>query len=211
MSPLDWEGTGSPSVGARCPAVTTTEYNANGVVLQKCHLFHENFEYLRQFLRPGQLMVNQKKIKSLAQSLPSGNLTELKSFLGMCNVYRRFIKEYAHIARPLRNLTSTTLPHVLPTLDTAQLAAFAYLSERLTSTPILALPRRESLLISETDACTFHLGCNLLQQKPDKSSLPVSYYNRGLIPAEKTYSTTARECLVVVWARFLLLPYLEEQ
>jgi len=211
VSSLDWEGSGSPNVGARCPAVTTTEYNTNGVVLQKCHLFHETFEYLRQFFRRWQLMVNQKKFKSLAQSLPSGNLTELKSFLGLCNVYRRFIKDYAHIAKPLSKLTSTKLPHVVPTLDTAQLVALTYLNERLTSTPILALPRRESLFILDTDACAFHFGCNLLHQKPDKSSLPVSFYSRGLIPAEQDYSTTDRECLGVVWACFILLSYLEGQ
>jgi len=60
-----------------------------------------------------------------------------------------------------------------------------------------------------TDACAVQVGCTLLQQQPDRSILPVGYYSRGLIPAEKNYSTTDRECLAVVWACFLLRPYLE--
>jgi len=107
-------------------------------------------------------------------------------------VYRRFIKAYAHIAKLLTKLTSTKLPHVLPPLDAAQLAAFEYLKERLTSTPILALPRREGLFILDTDACAVQVGCTLLQQQPDKSILPVGYYSRGLIPAEQNYSTPRR-------------------
>jgi len=177
----------------------------------KCHLFQQAVEYLGHVVRPGQLLVNQKNIKSLTQALPRRIQTELKSFLGMCNVYRRFIEDYAHIAKPLTKLTSKKLPHVLPPLDAAQMAAFEYLKERLTSTPTLALPRHEGLFILDTDACAVQVGCTLLQQQPDNSILPVGYYSRGLIPAEQNYFTTDRECLAVVWACFLLRPYLEGQ
>jgi len=177
----------------------------------KCHLFQKEVEYLGHVVRPGQLLVNQKNIKSLAQALPPRNHTEFRSFLGMCNVYRRFIKDYAHIAKPLTRLTSKKLPHVLPPLDITQLASFEYLEERLTSTPILALPRREGLFILDTDACAVQVGCTLLQQKRYNSTLLVGYYSRGLIPAEQTYSTTDRECLAEVWACFLRRPYLEGQ
>jgi len=177
----------------------------------KCHLFQPQVEYLGHVVRPGQLLVNQKNIRSLAQALPPRNQTGLKSFLSMCIVYRRFIKDYAHIAKPLTKLTSTKLPHVLPPLDSAQLAAFEYLKERLTSTRILALPRRDGFFILDIDACAVQVGCTLLQQQPDKSILPVGYYSRGLIPAGQNYSTTDRECLDVVWACFLLRPYIEGQ
>lgn len=52
----------------------------------KCHLFQQEVEYLGHVVRPGQLLVNQKNIKNLAQALPPRNQTELKSFLGMCSV-----------------------------------------------------------------------------------------------------------------------------
>jgi len=119
--------------------------------------------------------------------------------------------DYAHIAKRLTKLTSKKLPHIVPPLDASQFAAFEYLKERLTSTLILALPRREGLFIMDTDACAVQVGCTLLQQKPDKSILPVGYCSRGLIPAEQNYSKTNREFLAVVWACFLLRPYLEGQ
>ena len=177
----------------------------------ECHLYQEEVEYPGLVVRHAQLLVNQKNIKSLAQALPPRNHTELKRFLGMCNVYRRFTKDYAHISKPLTKLTRKKLPHALPPLDAAQMAAFEYLKEHLTSTPILALPRREGHIILDTYACAVQVGCTLLHQQPDKSILPVGYYSRGLIPAEQNYSTTDRECLAVVWAGFLLRPYLEGQ
>jgi len=130
----------------------------------KCHLFQQEVEYLGHVVRPGHLLVNQKNMKSLAQALPPRNQTELKSFLGMCNDYRRFIKDYARIAKPLTKLTSKNFPHVCPPLDAAHLGAFEYLKERLTSNPILTLPRREGLFILHTDACAVQVGCTLLQQ-----------------------------------------------
>jgi len=194
-----------------CEVLLMLEKADVSLKLSKCHLFQQEVECLGHVVRPGQLLVNPKNIKSLAQALPPRSQTELKSFVGICIVYRSLIKDYAHIAKPLTKLISKKLPHVLRPLDAAQLAAFEYLMERLTLTPILALPRREGLLILDTDACAVQGGCTLLQQQPDKSILPVGYYSRGLIPAEQNYSTTDRECLAVVWACFLLRPYLEGQ
>jgi len=122
-----------------------------GVALKtsKCHLFHQEVEYLGHVVRSGQLLVNQKKLTSLAQAIPPSSQTELKSFLGMCNVYRRFMRDFVHSAKPLTHLTSNKPPHVLPPLDSAQLSAFEYLKERPLPTPILVLPRRESLFMLE--------------------------------------------------------------
>ena len=75
--------------------------------------------------------MNQKNIKILAQTFSPRNQTELKSFLGMCNVYWRINTVYAHIVKPLTKLTSKKLPHILPPLDATQLATYDYLKERL--------------------------------------------------------------------------------
>jgi len=58
---------------------------------------------------------------------------------------------------------------VLPPLDAAQLAAFEFIKELLTSTLILALPRRKSLFIRDTAACAVQVGCTLRQQQADKA------------------------------------------
>jgi len=149
----------------------------------KCHLFQQEVQYLENVVRPGQLLMNEKSIKSLAQALPPRNQTEPKSVLGMCNVYRRFIKAYAHIAKPLTKLTSKKYSHVFPLLDAAQLLDFEYLKKRLTSTPVLVLSRREGRFSLDTDACAVQVGCTLQQQHPDEIIFPFGYYSRRLLVA----------------------------
>jgi len=134
-----------------------------------CHMFQHEDKYLGHVVRPGQLPVNQKNIMSLAQALSSRKQTELKSLLCMCNVYWLFNKDYAHIAKPLTKLTGKNLPRVLPPLHSAHWAAFEYLEELLTLTPILALPRREGLFILDTDGCAVQVGCTFPQQQPTRA------------------------------------------
>jgi hypothetical protein len=80
-----------------------------------------------------------------------------------------------------------------------QLAAFEKLRENLLNPPILALPRVEGTLTLDTDACDEQIGCALFQDKPDESKHPISYWSRGLMGAEKNYSTTEQECLDIVY------------
>lgn len=187
-------------------------FNA-GVTLkpEKCHLFETKVDYLGHVLSPGELRVNKKNIRALRDASQPKIETALKSFLGMCNVYRRFVRNYALIARPLTKLTSKKLPAQLPVFDEKKAGAFEELKRRLTTTPVLALPKRDGQFVLETEACGTQVRCALLQQQPDGHFLPVGYYSRVLTPAEKNYSTTERECLAVVWACFLLRPYLEGQ
>jgi len=160
-----------------------------GVTLKPsmCHFFQDEVEYLGQVVRPGQLLVHEKNTRGLAGAQQPRTQSELKSFLGMCNVYRRFVKDYSHLARPLTKLTSTKLPSELPSelpeFDAEQKQAFEALKNRLTSAPILTLPRLDGLFILDTDACAVQLGCTLVQKQPDGTTLPIGYYSRVLLPA----------------------------
>jgi len=146
-----------------------------GVALKpsKCHYFQKEVQHLGNIVKAGQLLVKKKSMKGLAQALSPRNHTEHKSFLGMCDVYTRFIKVYAPISNPLTELTNKTLSEVLLILEVQQVKAFRYLTERLASTPISALPRLEGLFVLDTDARAVQVGCTLLQQQPDKSILSV--------------------------------------
>lgn len=175
----------------------------------KCHLFQEEVEYLGHIVGKGTQRVNEKNLVGLRKAHPPRTKKELRSFLGMCNVYRRFVRDYTKVARPLLAMTSPKVPDNLPALDGTQLGAFEELKRLLTSTPVLALPRRTGRYVLDTDASKDQLGAVLLQEQADKVLKPVGYWSRGLIPAEKNYSTTERECLAVVWSVFLLRPYLE--
>ncbi|CDF40057.1 unnamed protein product [Chondrus crispus] len=137
--------------------------------------------------------------------------TELRSFLGMCNVYRRFIDHFAKIAAPLTAMLRKGGPDVLPNLDKEQTTAFQTLKECLISPPVLKLPRLGRPYSLDTDASDAQLGCTLLQTHEDGHRYPVGYWSRTLSSAECNYSTTEKECLAIVWAVQTLRPYLERE
>jgi len=83
-----------------------------GVTLKakKCHLFSNEVEYLGHVVRPGRISVNEKNLKAIRRAQFPKTQTQLRSFLGMCKVYRRFTDSFAKYAKPLNRLASTTLP-----------------------------------------------------------------------------------------------------
>jgi len=87
-----------------------TRLGKKGVTLKaaKCQCFQEEVEYLGHFIRPGRVHVLEKNLRALRGLRPETQ-TQMKSFLGMCGVYRRFVADFARIAKPLTALTSTKL------------------------------------------------------------------------------------------------------
>ena len=95
----------------------------------KCFLFQEEVEYLGHIVGRGHIRVNEKNLVRLRHAEPPRTKKDLRSFLGMCNVYCRFVKDYAHVARHLTELTSPKVSDPLPPFSQDQRDAF----EKLTS------------------------------------------------------------------------------
>ena len=99
-----------------------TPLGKHGVTLkaQKCRLFSNEVEYLGHVVRPGCLSVNEKNLKAIKKA----SFPQLRSFLGKCNVYRRFTVDFAKSAKPLNNLNSVKLPKRLSPPTPEEQAAF---------------------------------------------------------------------------------------
>jgi len=93
-----------------------TRLGKAGVTLKaaKGHFFHEEVEYLGHVIRPERVHVLEKNLRALRGLRYPETQTQMKSFLGMCGVYRRFAADFAKIAKPLTALASTKLPKRLP-------------------------------------------------------------------------------------------------
>jgi len=173
----------------------------------KCILFQEEVEYLGHIVGRGHIRVNEKNLVGLRHAGPSPTKKDLRSFLGMCNVYRRFVKDYAQVARPLTALTSPKASDPLLPFSRDQREAFEELRMLLINTPILALPRSDAAYVVETDASNLEVGCVLTQEQPDKTFKPIGYWSRPIKGGERNYTTTKKECLAVVWALLMLRRY----
>jgi len=152
--------------------------------------------------------VNEKNPKAIKKAIFLKTQTQLRRFLGMCNVYRRFTVDFAKTAKPRNDLNSVKLSKRLSPPTPEEQAAFDKLRQQLCHPPILAIPREEGRNIIHVIASYDQLGFCLLQQQPDGKYLPVGYFSKGLLPAEKNSTVTEIEGLGVVWAVGLLRPYL---
>ena len=179
--------------------------------LDKCEFFRREVKYLGHIIRPGKLAIYGKNLEALTKALPPKNKTQLRSFLGMCNVYRRFVKGFTRVAHPLTQKICKDQPETWDKLSDEELRAFHQLKRNLVTAPILALPRDGYAYTLDTDASEYQLGCCLLQEQPDGALHPIGYWSRTLTSAEKNYSSTEKECLAIVWAVQHLRPYLEGQ
>jgi hypothetical protein len=120
--------------------------------LVKYHFFKDAVEYFGHVIRPGMLAVAEKNMRNLRVARLPTTQTELKSFLGLCNVYRNFVPRFAAVASPLTALLRKDVPFHLPVLSDEQLAAFNRLRDALFSPPILALHLANGSCYLDTDA-----------------------------------------------------------
>ena len=190
--------------------VLSALYEANITLkIKKCVFFSNMVNYLGHIIRPGQLEIDNAHTAALREAQHPRTVTELRSFLGLCNVYRRFVQGYTDIAAPLQELLKKGVPKDLPEFTAEQEEAFRKLIEAVTSPPILALPQPDLPYTVDTDASDYQVGATLFQTHPNGKRKPIGYWSRTLKAAEKNYSTPEKECLAVVWALTTLRPYLQ--
>ena len=170
------------------------------VKMSKCKFAQSSTTFLGYVVSAEGLKVDPRKIAAVADWPTPTDLHSVRSFLGFCGFYRRFVKDYAKIAHALTELTKTTVPFP-KTLPQAALDAFHLLKAALTTTPVLAIPFTgpDATFELYTDASGKGLGAVLLQDQ-GKGPQPVCYESRKLIPAECNYPVHEQELLAVVYA-----------
>ena len=163
--------------------------------LEKC-LFHvPEIEFLGHVISGSEIKMDPKKIEAVRNWPTPTSVKELQSFLGLCNYYRRFIKNFSLIASPLYQLTKKDKKFIW--LDEHN-NAFNQLKILITSAPVLVPPDPGKKFILETDASHFALGC-VLSQSDDLGLIhPVYFYSRSFTKAERNYSITDKELLAII-------------
>lgn len=72
---------------------------------EKCEFEQTSIEYLGLIISEGNVAMDPIKVKAVAEWPVPTNLRDIRGFLGFANFYRRFIRNFATLARPLNNLT----------------------------------------------------------------------------------------------------------
>ena len=122
------------------------------------------------------------------------SVTEVRSFLGLARYYRRFVRDFSKLAKPMNALTQKN--HRFEWTDEAQ-RSFEALKAALTSPPILAMPNDDGEFTLDTDASNESIGA-VLSQRQNGEERVIAYGSRSLNRREKNYCVTRKELLAVV-------------
>ena len=121
---------------------------------------------------------------------------DMRSFLGFCNFYCTFIKDFSNIARPLNNLTCKNEPW---NWSKECNAAFNHLKEICGQYPVLCTPNWSKQFIMDTDASGYALGVMISQEFEDGIH-PVAFHSWHLLPAEANYDAHDKELAGVIFS-----------
>jgi hypothetical protein len=124
------------------------------------------------------------------------NIKGIHIFLGDAGFYRRFIKDFSQISRPLTNLLAKDVPFQF---NDECVNAFHTLKKALISAPIIQPPDWSLPFEIICDASDYAVGVVLSQTK-DKKHHAIAYASKTLIGAQLNYATTEKELLAVVFA-----------
>lgn len=180
----------------------------------KCKFFQTSVKYLGHVISAQGIQPDPDKVAAVKEWPCPQTAKQLRSFLGFTGYYRRFVKNYAKIVRPLNDLLKGDLAprrkghHLWSRKQSHPIGekwtpdcqvAFDLIIEKLTSAPVLTFSNWQLPFLLHTDASLTGLGAALYQVQ-DGQTRVVAYASRGLSRSEKNYPVHKLEFLALKWA-----------
>jgi len=162
---------------------------------EKCDFEKLEIEYLGLCIAYDKIMMDPIKIQGIADRPVPHNVTDVRSFLGFTNFYRRFIHNFSDMAKPLNALLQKDAKW---DWSDVQFKVFEHLKSLLCSKPILVFPTEDRAFLVEADSSGYATGAVLSQMCEDDKWHPVVYISKSLSPAECNYDICNKEMLAVI-------------
>jgi len=167
----------------------------------KCHIAVEKIKLLGHMVSKEGVQPNPKTVSAIHAFPVPKEEKGVRAFLGIAGYYRKFIKNFATVARPLTKLLAKGADFEW---TEEQVTSMGALQSALTSDSIMAFPDMTRPFIVAPDASNYGIGATLTQIRPDASGKDreyvIAYASRTLTPAEVNYHVTEREGLALVWS-----------
>ncbi|GBG42638.1 hypothetical protein CBR_g84170, partial [Chara braunii] len=176
--------------------------------LEKSEFFLSEISFLGYIVTVEGLKPDPRKVAAVREAPALATLTQVGAFLGLASYYRRFIRSFACLAKPMTNLLKKEEQLIwTPECE----AAFQALKEALTSTPVLARPDPTRQFALHTDWQPQAISTVLTQQGTDGREHVIQYASKTLSQMQSNYEACKSECLAVVWGVQHFRPYLYGQ
>ena len=174
---------------------------------EKCEFDKTKTEFLGLIISQGNIEMDPIKIKGVSDWPTPKKLKDVQAFMGFANFYRRFIKDFSEIARPMNNLTKKNTTWEW---GEKQEKAFQYLKLRFTEAPVLKMPDPNKPYKLECDASNFATRV-ILSQQYGENWHPVAYHSKSFNETERNYEIHDKELAAIIKALEDWRHYLEGQ
>lgn len=174
--------------------------------LEKCEFHKDMVDFLGYRISSSGITMDPSKLTSILQWDYPKSKRDIQVFLGFANFYRRFIKDYSLIAKPL---TDSLKDSERFECNEGARKAMDELKNKFTTAPILIHPNLEKQFFIEADASDYAIGSVLMQIGNDNELHPIAFYSRKASPAEINYTIHDKELLAIKasfeeWRHFLI-------
>ncbi|GJS92035.1 reverse transcriptase domain-containing protein [Tanacetum coccineum] len=163
---------------------------------EKCHFMVKEGIVLGHKISRAGIEVDRAKINVIAKLPYPTNIKDVRSFLGHVGFYRRFIKDFSMISKPM---TQLLMKDAKFDFSSDCKKAFNILKEKLTTAPIIISPDWNVSFELMCDASDFTIGA-VLGQRIDGKFKPIYYASKTLNNAQEHYTTAEKELLAVVFS-----------
>lgn len=178
---------------------------------EKSHFFRKEIEFLGHIIKHNKITVDPEKIATIRDYTLPKTLKQLRAFLGLAGYYRKFIKNFAQITKPLTLhlkgenglVKANRSSRVLIDLDQEAMNAFERVKLLLQEQVELYQPDYTKPFDLTTDASNVAIGAVLSQNRH-----PITFISRTLSSTEQNYATNEKELLAIVWSLQKLRNYL---
>ncbi|XP_060965226.1 uncharacterized protein LOC133034202 [Cannabis sativa] len=163
---------------------------------KKCHFMVQEGIVLGHKVSSKGIEVDKAKLEVIEKLPAPTTVKGIRSFLGHAGFYRRFIKDFSKVSKPLCNLLEQNRPFEF----TAECnEAFLKLKTALVTAPVIVAPDWSLPFELMCDASDFAVGA-VLGQRKNKIFHSIYYASKTLVDAQINYTTTEKELLAVVFA-----------
>ncbi|GFY56671.1 enzymatic polyprotein [Trichonephila inaurata madagascariensis] len=164
------------------------------IKFKKCQFLKKTIEFLGHVVENGTIKPSTAKTQAVRKFPEPTTIKQVQSYFGLTGYFRKYIKDYSTIAKPLSDLTRKENPFVFGTL---QKAAFEKLKNIISEGPLLHIYKYGRTKL-HTDACKQGYGAILLQEAEDGKLHPVFYISKKTNTAEEKYDSYELEVLAII-------------
>lgn len=167
------------------------------IKVEKMQLYVKEVEFLGHVLGENSVRPSPKRVKAVLECATPVNVSELRLFLGMINVYNKFIPRACDIFQALHNLLSK---NVKWHWDAECVRAFEMGKKLMSEAPVLTMYDPTKTLVLITDASPIGIAAVLAIRDDNGEEHPVAYISKSLTQTQQKYSQLEREGLSIVTA-----------